>query len=74
MPSMGSFCCKAARAARKKPAEFESSKAQFLQCIADVVKDQSMLALNLDQTAKKLVSTCEWNRANRVLLHACGRV
>ena len=66
MSRMGLVRRKATKAARKKPTDFESLKAQFLQRITKVVKDHSVppaLILNLDQTGTKLVPTSEWTMA-----------
>ena len=66
MTRMGLVRCKATKAARKKPAEFESLKVHFHQRITKVVKDHSVppaLILNFDQTATKRKPTSEWTMA-----------
>ena len=63
---MGLVRCKATKAARKKPPDFESLKVQFHERITKVVRDYSVppaLILNFDQTATKLVPTSEWTMA-----------
>ena len=62
MTRMGLVRRKATKAARKKPADFESLKAHFHQRITKVVKDHSVppaLILNFDQTATKPVPTSD---------------
>ena len=66
MTRMGLVRRKATKAARKKPADFESLKAHFHQRITKVVKDHSVppaLILNFDQTATKCVPRSEWTMA-----------
>ena len=61
MSHIGLVCCKATKAARQKPGDFEKLKAEFQQCIGKVVKDYPIplvLILNFDYTAI-LVPTSE---------------
>jgi hypothetical protein len=65
---MGYVQCKATKAARKVPAEFDQIKEEFMQRVADPVRQHSIpqeLIANIDQTGMKLVPASEWTMETR---------